>query len=161
MNKIIFPLKLQMKRPEVGNLHEALARIGYQIEAAEKANQHFGASTRQAVLNFQKKYRLESTGGVDERTAQALNAALEELGAFNTELVTFQVKGKVSSTVATGLGGLQVRIMDKTVGEDSQLTAVVTDDEGAYEATFTDTGLRQRGKMRKEHKPCNKLIDPR
>jgi hypothetical protein len=39
MNKIIFPLKLQMKRPEMGNLHEALALIGYQIEADEKTNQ--------------------------------------------------------------------------------------------------------------------------
>jgi hypothetical protein len=44
MDKITFPLKLQMKRPEVGNLYEALVLTGYQIETSEKANQRFGAS---------------------------------------------------------------------------------------------------------------------
>ncbi len=63
------------------------------------------------------------------------------------DLVTFQVKGKVASGVSAGVSGLRAKIMDKTVGDDVQLAEAVTDDGGAYRATFTDADLRRRGKQ--------------
>ena len=38
MKKIIFPLKPQMKRPEVGDLQQALILLGSQIAEPETAN---------------------------------------------------------------------------------------------------------------------------
>ena len=36
MNKVTFSLTLQMKRPEVAGLHEALVALGFTIAAAEE-----------------------------------------------------------------------------------------------------------------------------
>ena len=83
MNNITFPLNPQMKRPEVAHLHEALEFLGFTIGDAEQTNQHFGASTRQAVSKFQTEHQLPTTGEVDEATANALNTALAEKGAFD------------------------------------------------------------------------------
>lgn len=50
MKPVIFPLKLQMKRTEVGDLHQALSALGFTITAAEKKNQRFGVSIRAASV---------------------------------------------------------------------------------------------------------------
>ena len=59
---------------------------------------------------------------------------------------TYRVDGKVSSRASAGVGGLRVMIVGKGVGGDVQLAEVVTDDGGAYHATFSDTDLQRRGK---------------
>ncbi len=58
MQPVIFPLKLQMKRAEVGDLHQTLSALGFTIAQAEKKNQRFGASTREAVRKFQLVHKL-------------------------------------------------------------------------------------------------------
>lgn len=60
----------------------------------------------------------------------------------------FIVEGKVSSRVSAGVGMLRVRVVDKTIGDDVLLAEVLTSEGGAYLATFTDAGLRQRGKAK-------------
>ncbi|WP_199307266.1 neuraminidase-like domain-containing protein, partial [Alkalinema sp. FACHB-956] len=60
--------------------------------------------------------------------------------------VTYQVTGKVSSPVSAGVEGLRVLVVDKAVGEDVTLVATTTQSDGAYQATFPDTLIRQRGK---------------
>ncbi len=64
------------------------------------------------------------------------------------EAVVFRVEGHVASHVSASVGGLQVWIVDKTVGEDVLLGEAVTDEDGAYEVTFTDADLFQQGKAR-------------
>lgn len=61
---------------------------------------------------------------------------------------TIHVAGKVTSRVSASVGGLQIRIVDKTVGKDAQLAEAVTDEDGAYHVTFDDTGPRERNKAR-------------
>lgn len=85
MKRIVFPLKLQMKRSQVEDLHEALALIGLQFSGVEKDSGRFGASTRGAVRKFQLDHSLPVTGIVDEATAQALNGVLADRGAFDEE----------------------------------------------------------------------------
>ena len=46
MKPVTFPLKLQMKRAEVGDLHQALSALGFSIAGTGKKNQRFGISTR-------------------------------------------------------------------------------------------------------------------
>ena len=167
MNKITFPLKPRMKGPKVADLQAALQLLldrgvilrddeaaRRELSAAlqrERAEQTYGSATRKLVSVFQNERRLEPSGSVDEPTANALNAALKELGALDpatpgADSATFQVEGKVTSRVSAGVGGLRVRIVDKTVGKDIPLAEAVTDENGAYQVTFTDADLRKRGK---------------
>jgi len=82
MNKITFPLKSQNKGTAVDQLHEVLTALEYPIKESEKSQRRFGASTRNAVLEFQKKYGLEATGVVDKVTASVLEAVLRQSNLF-------------------------------------------------------------------------------
>ncbi len=62
MKPVTFPLRLQMKRAEVGDLHQALAILGLTIAGTETNNQRFGVSTRAAVTQFQTAHNLPATG---------------------------------------------------------------------------------------------------
>ena len=101
MKTITFPLRLQMKRPQVGDLQDALQlllerrlllsnndatrrELSETLEN-ERTEQRFGKATRQLVGLFQEEQRLPPSGQVDEPTANALNALLERLGAFDRE----------------------------------------------------------------------------
>ena len=58
MNKVTFPLKLQMNRAEVANLQAALSVLGSTIAEAENTHQRYGASTRAAAKRPQpREYR--------------------------------------------------------------------------------------------------------
>ena len=76
MQKITFPLRINMKREEVSHLHQALVKLMFRIDRREKLEKRFDRITCQAVLEFQKKYRLEPTGEVDEKTTKQFNALL-------------------------------------------------------------------------------------
>jgi hypothetical protein len=77
VNEITFPLGPRMERPEVADLHGALALLGLTVRAAEQADQRFGASTRAAVVRFQSEQGLPVTGAVDEGTAGLINTLLD------------------------------------------------------------------------------------
>src|SRR5262249_36514252 len=48
--------------------------------------------------------------------------------------------------ISAGVVSLRVVIVDKGVGGDVQLAQATTDDRGAYQATFSDSDVRRRGK---------------
>ena len=86
MNRIAFPLKLQMKSPEVAHLHEALVFLGLTITEAETTNQRYGATTRAAVLQLQTTHNLPASGAVNEATANAINGLLAAQGALDQDI---------------------------------------------------------------------------
>jgi peptidoglycan hydrolase-like protein with peptidoglycan-binding domain len=120
MNKITFPLKRRMKRPEVVNLQDALQLLPdrrlllagddaarTELSAAlprERGQQTYDAVTTRLVARFQQERRLEASGDVDEPTAGAFNGLLEELGAFG-DTGTSRVAGRVASRVSAAVGG--------------------------------------------------------
>lgn len=65
MNKITFPLELQVEGPDVADLQAALALLGFAIAELEKTNQRFGPSTQAALSDFQTSQKLTATGEVD------------------------------------------------------------------------------------------------
>ena len=83
MKPIIFPLKLRMQGPDVGDLQAALALFELPVVDQERSNQRFGKSTRQSVSKFQSERQLDVTGVIDEATAGAMNNVLTELGALD------------------------------------------------------------------------------
>ncbi|HJS24983.1 MAG TPA: hypothetical protein VJ751_11565, partial [Pyrinomonadaceae bacterium] len=99
MNKIIFPLQRGMTSPAVADLQAALQTLldralilandeGARRElstalSGERANQTFGSATRRLVAFFQEERRIDGGGIVDERTANALNQLLGDLGLLD------------------------------------------------------------------------------
>jgi hypothetical protein len=59
---------------------------------------------------------------------------------------TYEVKGKVSSRVSASIGGLLVKIVDKTLEREVFLGQAFTNENGEYQVSFTDARLRQNGK---------------
>jgi hypothetical protein len=166
MNPITSSLKPRMQGPAVTNLQDALqlcldrgallANDGgtrQNLSALlkdERAAQTHGDGTSKLVTIFQQERQLFGPGGgasgeVDQPTANALNALLNQWGQLD-QPVAYQVDGTVFSRISAGVGGLRVVIVDKGVGGDVQLAQATTDDRGAYQATFSDTDVRRRGK---------------
>lgn len=141
MNKITFPLKLQMKGPKVADLHVALQTLGYVIADAEKSTSRFGATTRQALLDFQSKHGLAPSGEVDEPTAARLNLALASLGVIDDEN-KWRVHGRISYRDGQPAAHMQVRVYDRDVTRETLLGETTTDDDGHYTLTYAESQFR-------------------
>lgn len=170
MNEITFPLKLQMKSPEVANLHEALAFLGLTIADGEKTNQRYGASTRTAVTKFQTGHNLPVTGAVDEATANAINTELSDKGALDpgpgsvdppvpplpAEPKLFSIQGEVVQPDGKPIPNQVVRAYDRALCEWRQLgdaeAIARTNDRGQYVIAYDPAQLRQWGKTRADLK---------
>ena len=149
MNKIIHPLKPEMDGPYVGDLQTALQLLMDQglilkdneetrkelSEALKKeqTEQLFGKITSKVVSIFQEEQHLEGSGAVDEPTANAINAILQELGLLEPKSQkTLVVSGQVIREDRLLFKGGIVQAfheMEKSVirlGED------VTDAKGRY-----------------------------
>jgi hypothetical protein len=142
MKKVVFPLKLQMKRSQVADLHQALTLIGIEVAEIEKENRRFGTSTRTAVRKFQTDHQLPVTGFVDESTANALNTLLAERNALDEE-VTYLVKGLVRSADSKPAVGFNMQAFDRDVSREERLGAAVTDQEGSYRIIFTESQFKK------------------
>jgi len=183
MKPITFPLKLQVKRPEVGDLQQALILLGSQIAEAEIANQRFGASTRAAVLAFQTAHQLAATGVVDEATASVMNNILAERGALDDvppgtdptppapdlppsnpppEDLPFSVQGEVVKPDGTPLPNHVVRAYDRALCDWRLLgdpeVVVRTNALGRYHISYGPAQLTQWGKTRADLKV--EVLDP-
>ena len=68
------PISLGARGDAVEQLHEVLRQNGAKLPASEVRHGKFGAATRKAVEEFQRRHGLQVSGIVDERTALALQA---------------------------------------------------------------------------------------
>jgi peptidoglycan hydrolase-like protein with peptidoglycan-binding domain len=143
MNRIIFPLKLQMKSPEVRDLQRVLSGLGHEIAESEEAEQRFGAATRKAVVAFQKEHGLEPSGVVDQDTAELLTSEWERQASPEGGDEVFVVKGVVRQHDGQPLAGGLVRAFDQDLRGEDFLGEASTDQEGNYQITFTAERFRR------------------
>lgn len=151
MKPVTFPLKLQMKRAEVGDLHQALSALGFTIAGPEKKNQRFGASTRAAVRKLQLAHKLSGTGAVDKATATAINNELADNGVLDQDTPDIpgsdvpdgpdpipvpagrRVSGTVLHADGSAISGMVVQAFHRRVGSEVPLgVEVATNDRGHY-----------------------------
>ena len=142
MTTITFPLKLQMKGPKVADLHAALQSLGYVIADAEKSTRRFGATTRQALLDFQSKHGLAPSGEVDELAAAHLNQALASLGIVDDEN-KWRVHGRITYRDGQPAAHMQVRVYDRDVTSETLLGETTTDNDGHYTLTYSESQFRR------------------
>ncbi|AMN67511.1 neuraminidase-like domain-containing protein [Psychrobacter sp. P11G5] len=146
MNAITFPLKLQMKRPEVGDLQDALRlllersvllandetarhKLSETLKS-ERTAQRYGKATRQLVSHFQEEQKIRPTGEVDELTANALNALLVKLDP--------EVRGRVTQPNGNPIPRARVQVIYKRLlaKDDVILGETNTDTSGQYEVRY-------------------------
>src|SRR5262245_26339197 len=151
MNRIIFPLRLQMRGAAVADLQDGLIllleKARLQVSDAdrlaflarlrvERAESIFMEGTLKVVSVFQELNHNQPNGEVDERTATLLNAILQELGAFDplpatTTQTQRVVNGRVSQADGRPFTDAGVRAFhtgDATDGRDTVRLGVDTTD---------------------------------
>ena len=138
-------LSLRMRGDDIKLLQRELRQLGFAVDTNDGT---FGAATRQAVLDFQKKHALQTTGVVDARTAAAINLAVDAVNPTAGDGVSYTVDGTVASPDRAGVGGLRVQIVDRNVGQDVPLADTVTDARGRYQISFVTTSLTDRHKAK-------------
>lgn len=166
MNKITFPLNLRMKRPEVGDLQDALQLLldqnvilrndeptRHEISDAlkkERIKQTYGIATRKAIGIFQEENHFEVSGAVDENTADALNKFLQELpGPTNppTPLVEKSdvqqmIEGRILLDHGMPANQLKLRLYRRDFGGKSTLlNETTTLEDGQYAFTYDSGGM--------------------
>ena len=150
MNKIIFPLKLQMRGLTVADLQDALqlcldrSAVLANDEAArremsaalksERVEQIYGNATGKLLSILQRERGLQPSGAVDEATANALNALLREWGLLDIASLpaSYLVTGAVRREDALALQGLRVRAVHLADRAAIRLGEDTTDVEGRY-----------------------------
>jgi hypothetical protein len=164
----IQPVHLHAQGPAVADLQAGLLflihnqsgisdndrRLLEQQMAPDLRDQVYQTGTAGLVTLFQgqltSRFQIVVNGDVDEATAEVLNIALAELGAFSTppgDTTFYDVAGTVSSPGNASVGGLLVQIVDKNAGSDVVLGETKTDDRGHYHLRFsaaTFTGGKTR-----------------
>ncbi|MFC6939742.1 neuraminidase-like domain-containing protein [Salinirubellus sp. GCM10025818] len=125
-------LRVRMKGPDVELLHEELQALGFTLPSSEIDEGFFGTKTRGVVEEFQERHGLERTGEVDERTAQAINAAVD-----SQQPERFTVSGTVRQQDGEPLPRTTIRVTDQDLRQQQQLGEVHSDERGAYEITYT------------------------
>jgi hypothetical protein len=169
MNKIVFPLKPQMKGPTVADLQDGLLFLldkglllrddeGARRELAaalkqERERQIFAGVTRKLVGKFQEEHGLETTDDdVDERTAAALNDAIshEDDGAPEFQ---YLVRGQVLYRKGLPITGLTVRAFHRELRRDIEVGAKTTDDSGNFEIYFDPNRIPDLAKVLNDRPP--------
>jgi hypothetical protein len=163
LNKIIFPLSAAMQGEAVADLQDGLQLLlehaGIQLSAAElqafqerlrreRAVSTYKDATAKLVALFQQQHQISSSGAVDEATAKALNAVLEELGAFSPAARIF---GMVRNEHGEPLDGVTVQAVDRDLRSE-QLLGFTRTRAGRYEIRY------QRSLSRKSEKDSADLV---
>ena len=117
---------------DVKLLQFELSQLRLLIPDSERSQSFFGDGTRQAVLDFQKLQRIETTGIVDEATAAEINRQVGALG----KSASFLVRGSVRNPQTIQFPGLTVRAFDADLPSLSRISP-----RSAYWPNRRDTAM--------------------
>ena len=109
-----------------------LVKLGYDLPPTERDESRFGPGTVQAVRSFQEAHELPVTGVVDEATAAAITAALEERDLT----ATYVVAGVVRDSDGAPLAGRTVRVFEVDLRAEEALGEAAVGDDGTYHFAY-------------------------
>ncbi len=151
MRLIVAPINPDSPGPDISNLQDGLllllerGQLPVQPEEQpffagrlqeEQRALRYASTTRKLVSLFQDQRQLGGDGLVDERTAEALNRALQELGAFEPPGQGVErprlVSGRVSREDGRPFAGSRVRAFHQEPRGLIRLGEDITDAEGRY-----------------------------
>ena len=160
MNKIIFPLNMNMKRDAVADLHVALAFLKLEVAEEEIKQKRYGKETVAAVHRFQAENEVRETGKVDKETAHVLNQRLHEAGQLD-DFDSYAVRGEIiDKSSRTPVPGLIVRAVDSDHAGENPLQPAITDEEGRYTIIYYDREFRIGGRESGNADIIVRVFDP-
>lgn len=130
--------RLNQKNQHIGDLQQGMAFLGYKIDEAEFKEKKFGATTRMAVLSYQKTRGLAQTGHVDGVTLRSLN---REIMRANPQAAaaefSFRIRGSVRDEKWQGMVGMTVQVWEKPVqGDGTKLAERKTGNKGFFDLPY-------------------------
>ena len=125
---------------DVASLQADLKLLGYELRREELHAQRFGAQTKSAVLDFQRKNGLVVNGVVSQVVVRLLNAAIDKLPRQ-----PYQVEGSVRHQDRTPLPGVLVVAFERSPDGERKLAEKTTDERGSYRLSFTAEWSRAAG----------------
>ena len=117
---------------DVKLLQSELQQLGFAIPSTEVASATFGRATYDAVVSFQAKNALPTTGVVDPATAEKINAAVNAL-----QPQRFVVQGQVRRSDGKPVGPTVVRAFAVTSSGESPLGEATTNAADGYKIEYT------------------------
>ncbi len=155
------PLRLNMVNGRVGDLQRSLAFLGHNVAKHEFDTHTFGATTRRAVLAFQRSRGLPVTGHLEGATLKAIsravvsanpNAAIAEGG--------YRVRGSLRDDLWRGRSGLRVQVLEKTLsGVPTVLAERKTLANGFYDVPYEPPRNPVDGQVKKPFHLLVRVLD--
>lgn len=152
-------LSVTLQGEDVALLQRELRQLGFVIAQTEIQAKNFRQTTQQAVRTFQERQGLPVTGVVDERTAVAINAAVDALQpqpqpasptqpqpSPQPQPPRFVVKGQVRQADGRPLAQGRVRAFDVDLRYEEPLGEATTGPDGNYEISYTAQQFRRAEK---------------
>ncbi|MEX5215457.1 MAG: neuraminidase-like domain-containing protein [Nitrospiraceae bacterium] len=130
---------------DVAVLQQELTQLRFTIARPEIDRKFFGATTKQAVLDFQQRHGLPATGIVDEATARRINAEVDRLGP-RPESEGFVVRGTVLNPDGSPVARAIAKAFDIGLRIETPLGEAPTGADGKYAIRYRRDQLRPEGK---------------
>lgn len=135
-------LSSQMSGEDVKSLHGDLLRLGFALSDDEVVKSHFGADTRRAVLEFQRRFGHTENAVVDAAVAESIT---REAGR-QPRVKPFVVKGVVLHPNGSPFAGGLARAFDRDLRSEQLLGESATDASGRYEIRYGSEQFRRTDK---------------
>jgi len=133
--------KLNETGTHIKELQNELVLLDVQIDKKELDSQKYGDTTVKAISEFQKKSGLDVTSEVDKETLKHIKALAKKENERT-------IKGRVLTHSGLPANNVLIRVVDKDIKEDFDLTEteIRTDENGYYEVLYTKNELLKRDK---------------
>ncbi|QDP95438.1 hypothetical protein FOE78_05525 [Microlunatus elymi] len=123
LTPVVRNLRLNATNKHVASVQQALAYLGQPIDVQEFKTSKFGASTRRAVIAFQRTHGLTPTGHVDGQTRKLLNAKILAANPSEATSYGYRIRGSVRDASTAGKVGVRVQVWEKVLRGDGTLLA--------------------------------------
>ncbi|MDP9350370.1 MAG: peptidoglycan-binding protein, partial [Chloroflexota bacterium] len=133
-------LRYGLQGDDVQLLQSELRLLGFEIAEREQLRAYFGEETLALVRQLQGEHRLDSTGVVDESTANLINERVARQPRRLTQGVVRHQDGSPVSSLSVQAFDLALRQDDLHLGD------ATTDEQGRYEIGYTSEQISPRGK---------------
>lgn len=145
-------LRLNKVSPQVANLQQALAHLGYAISQEEYKTKKFGKTTREAVLAYQQKEALPETGQVETLTLRSLNTTILTVNPDATLASTMQdrVCGTVRDELMQPKSNMTIKVFEKLLEGESAAPLAVKRNflNGFFDVAYTPPIDSKTGKVK-------------
>ncbi len=153
-------LRLNMTNADVPTLQHSLAFLGYPVDDTEVKAATFGASTRLAVIAFQKAHQLPVDGHVTGATRAALNEAISQANPAAAQSDVVHVRGSVRDERWAAKAGVTVEVWETGLRSDgTRLAARKTFANGFFDVPFPRPADLQTGQPKASYQVLVKVLD--